>query len=303
MGTMRLVISGSSGLIGTSLVQAAGADGAQVTRLVRSADAARAADAVSWDPGRGHLDPQVLAGADAVINLNGRNLGDARWSERFKERLRSSRLDPTRTLVEAIRRADPPPRLLVNASAAHYYGDRGQVELDETQPAGDGFLAGLCEDWERAAGEAASEHTRVVVLRFGMVIARGGALDRLLTPFKLGLGGPIGSGDQWWPWVALDDVVGAVGTVLSNPEVSGPVNVVSPDGVRSRDFAKALGRVLHRPAVLPLPAPAARLVLGEMADELLLASVRIRPAALEELGYGFRFPDLEDALRQALSRR
>ncbi len=298
---MRLVISGSSGLIGTSLVQATSAEGAEVTRLVRSADAAGAADAVLWDPGQERLDPRVLAGADAVINLNGRNLGDARWSERFKERLRSSRLDPTRTLVEAIHLADPPPRLLVNASAAHYYGDRGQVELDETEPAGDGFLAGLCDDWERAAGEAASEDTRVVVLRFGMVIARGGALDRLLTPFKLGLGGPIGSGDQWWPWVGIDDLVGAVRTVLANPEVSGPVNVVSPDAVRSRDFAKALGRVLHRPAVLPLPAPAARLVLGEMADELLLASVRIRPAVLEGLGYGFRFPDLEDALRHALS--
>ncbi len=298
---MRLVISGSSGLIGTSLVQAISAGSAQVTRLVRSADAARAADAVRWDPGQERLDPQVLAGADAVINLNGRNLGDARWSESFKARLASSRLDPTRTLVEAIRRADPPPRLLVNASAAHYYGDRGQVELDETEPAGDGFLAGLCKDWERAAGEAASEDTRVVVLRFGMVIARGGALDRLLTPFKLGLGGPIGSGDQWWPWVGIDDLVGAVRTVLANPEVSGPVNVVSPDAVRSRDFAKALGRVLHRPAVLPLPGPAARLVLGEMADELLLASVRIRPAVLEGLGYGFRFPDLEDALRHALS--
>jgi uncharacterized protein (TIGR01777 family) len=295
---MKVVISGASGLIGGGLTAQLESEDNQVLRLVRS-DTARDGEAV-WNPGTGELDPAVIAGADAVINLNGRNVGDGRWSKAVKEELWSSRLQPTRTLVEAIGRADPPPRLLVNASAIGYYGDRGEETLDETAAPGAGFLAELSSAWEEAAAAAQSDSTRVVMLRLGMVVARGGALAKMLPPFKLGLGGPLGSGRQWWSWVAIEDVVGSIRFAMRTPELSGAVNVVSPRPERCSDFARTLGRVLRRPAVLPTPAPMVRLALGEMADALLLASARVMPTALEEAGFSFRVPALEDAIRRAL---
>jgi uncharacterized protein (TIGR01777 family) len=295
---MKVVISGASGLIGSELTAQLEAEGKQVLRLVRSG-AAREGEAV-WNPGTGELDPAVLAGADAVINLNGRNVGGGRWTKSVKEELWSSRLQPTNTLVEAIGRADPPPRLLVNASAIGYYGDRGEETLDETSARGAGFLAELSSAWEEAAAAAQSDTTRVVMLRLGMVVARGGALAKMLPPFKLGLGGPLGSGRQWWSWVAIEDVVGAVRFAMGKPEVTGAVNVVSPRPERCSDFARTLGRVLRRPAVLPTPAPMVRIALGEMADALLLASARVKPTALERFGFAFRVPALEDAIRRAL---
>jgi len=298
MGTV--VISGASGLVGRWLAADLEAAGHQVVRLVRSSDAAEADGTARWDPARGEIDPGVLSGAAAVINLNGRNIGNSRWTPAIKDELRSSRILPTRTLAGAIAQADPRPPLLINASAAGYYGDRGDEALDEASPAGSGFLADLCRDWEAEAQAAASVHTRVVLLRLGMIIGRGGALDRMLFPFKLGAGGPIGSGDQWWSWIAMEDVIGVIRFALENPAVSGPLNLSSPHEVTSRDFARTLGRVLNRPAFLPLPAFAARLALGEMADSLLLASTRVRPAALEALGYGFRTPGLATAIRAAI---
>jgi uncharacterized protein (TIGR01777 family) len=235
-----------------------------------------------------------------VVNLNGRNIGEGRWTVRVKEELRASRILSTRTLVSAIADAEPRPRLLINASATGYYGDRGDEVLSERSAPGSGFLAELCRDWEAEALKAVSQGTRVVLLRLGMVIGRGGALARMLPPFKVGAGGPIGSGDQWWPWIAMEDVIGAIRFALENATVSGPVNLSSPEVTTSKGFARVLGSVLNRPSFMPLPAFAARLALGEMADALLLASARVRPAVLEELGYRFRVPDLATAIRIAI---
>ncbi len=297
---MKIIISGASGLIGKSLTADLEGAGHDVVRLVRDSGGGTGRHTAPWDPERGRLDPRVLAGADAVVNLNGRNVGDARWTAGFKDELRSSRLRPTRTLVEAINEASPPPRLLVNASAIGYYGDRGDEVLEEPSPPGTGFLAELSVAWENAALAASSDATRVVVVRLGMVVGRGGALARMLTPFKLGVGGPIGSGSQWWSWVAMEDVIGVVRHALEHDDVNGPVNVASPNATQCREFVHTLGRVLGRPSLMPLPAFAARLAFGEMADSLLLASARVRPAALDRHDFQFRVPDLDVAIRQAL---
>ena len=297
---MRIVISGASGLLGTALTRDLEAAGNEVIRLVRGTRPVGPKEK-SWDPASGRLDPTVLVGADAVINLNGRNIAQGRWNARVKEDLRSSRLDATRTIVTAIALADPPPKVLINASAVGFYGNRGHEALDENSAAGDGFLAELTRAWEAAALEAHSDLTRVALLRLGMVVASGGALGRMLLPFKLGLGGPVGSGHQFWPWIAMSDVLGVVRYVLDHPDLRGPLNLVSPETVQCTEFAKTLGRVLHRPAILPMPAFAARLALGEMADALLLASARVRPKALENAGFVFRSPALESAVRKALA--
>jgi hypothetical protein len=276
------------------------AAGHQVVRLVRGEIQPGTAGVALWDPLRGELEPGVLSGADAVVNLNGRSIADGRWTARVKNDLRSSRIRSTETLVRAIAGAAAPPPLLISASAVGYYGDRGDEPLDENAPPGTGFLAGLALDWERAALAASSERTRVVLLRLAMVVGRGGALERMLLPFKLGAGGPIGSGRQWWPWIAMEDVVGVVRFLLEHPAARGPLNLAAPQEVRCADFARTLGRVLNRPSVLPLPAAAARLAMGEMADALLLASARVRPAGLERLGYPFRVPELATAIRHAI---
>lgn len=260
-----------------------------------------AANEHQWAPQRGELDPSVLSGVDVIVNLNGRNISEGRWSAAVKHELRSSRLDSTQTLVAAIRAADRPPQVLVNASATGYYGDRGDEPLDETTASGDGFLAALCADWEAAAAAAEPAGTRVVMLRLGMVLdAGGGALSKMLTPFKLGFGGPIGNGRQYWPWIAMDDVIGAVFHLLADEAVSGPVNLVAPEPVTSRAFARTLGEQLGRPAIVPAPAFAVKLALGEMAEALLLASTRAVPAVLERTGYAFAAPTLATALRQLL---
>jgi uncharacterized protein (TIGR01777 family) len=297
---VNVVISGSSGLIGQRLTADLRASGADVVRLVRNPSPNRGPGSREWDPSNGRIDGSIIDGADAVINLNGRGIGDGRWTPQVKQELIASRIHPTRTLAEAILKSDTPPAVLINASAVGIYGDRGDEELDERSTAGEGFLAELSQEWESAAEAARTGDTRVVALRLGMVISRGGALAKMLTPFKMGLGGPFGSGRQWWPWVALDDVIGAVRFVLGNNNVSGPINVVSPQQVTCRDFTRTLAGVLKRPAVLPVPGFAARLAIGEMADALLLASARVRPAALEAAGFHFRLGDLEDAIRMAV---
>jgi uncharacterized protein (TIGR01777 family) len=298
---MKIILSGGGGLIGTALMPSLEAAGHEVVRLVRPPRNAGPSEEI-WDPSSGRLAAAVVDGADAVINLNGRNIADGRWSSAVKIALRSSRLDATRTIVEAISRAENPPRVLINASAVGYYGDRGDELLDERSPQGDGFLAELSQNWESAALAARSDRTRVVLLRLGMVVARGGALGRMLTPFKLGVGGPIGSGRQYWPWIGIDDVAGVTKLVLENDEIMGPVNVVSPQELRCSEFAQTLGGVLHRPSFMPMPAFAARFALGEMAEALLLASARVRPLVLGKAGYTFSAPGLEDAIRRALGR-
>jgi uncharacterized protein (TIGR01777 family) len=295
---MKIVISGSSGLIGSALVPSLEAAGHDVVRLVRR-PTDDAAQSLSWNPATGEVDPSVIDGADAVINLNGRSIAEGRWNAAVKEELRSSRLDSTRTLASAIAGSKNPPGLLINASAVGFYGGRGDEVLDESSPAGTGFLADLSRDWEAAALAAESDQTRVALLRLGMVVAREGALARMLTPFKLGLGGPIGSGRQFWPWIGIDDVCGIVDFILGQ-DIRGPVNLVAPQELSSSEFARVLGRALSRPAFMPAPAFAVRLALGEMADALLLASQRVRPKVLEEAGYEFRAPKLDIALRSAL---
>ena len=275
------------------------AAGHEVVRLVRVSTRIAPGEAV-WDPAAGTLDPALIDGADAVINLNGRSIATGRWNSAVKEELRSSRLDSTRTLADAIGNAENPPRLLINASAVGYYGDRGDEMLEESSSIGEGFLAELSRDWEGAALAARSERTRIALLRLGMVVARGGALGKMLTPFKLGVGGPIGSGRQFWPWIGIDDVCGIIEFILGHEEIEGPVNAVAPQEIRCSNFARTLGRVLSRPAVMPMPAFAARLALGEMADSLLLASQRVRPKVLEDSSYAFRSPSLNGAIRIAL---
>jgi uncharacterized protein (TIGR01777 family) len=282
------------------LVPSLEAAGHEVVRLVR-ATTAKGFHEAAWDPAAGKIDPAVIAGADAVINLNGRSIAEGRWNAAVKEELRSSRLDSTSTLAGAINASEHPPRILVNASAVGFYGDRNDEALDEDAPVGSGFLAELSRDWEAAALGASSDRTRVVLLRLGMVLAREGALGKMLTPFKLGVGGPIGSGRQFWPWIGIDDVCGVTEFVLEHDEISGPVNTVGPEELRCSDFARVLGRVLSRPAFMPLPAFAARMALGEMADSLLLASQRVRPKVLLDNGYRFRCPSLDSAIRFALS--
>ena len=296
---MKIVLSGAGGLIGSTLMPSLEAEGHEVVRLVRPPQEAGPSEEI-WDPASGRLDPAVVDGADAVINLNGRNISRGRWSAAVKNELLASRLEATRTMVEAISSAKEPPRVLINASAVGFYGDRGDEILDEGSSQGEGFLADLSRDWESAALAVGSDRTRVVLLRLGMVVARGGALGRMLTPFKLGLGGPIGSGRQYWPWIGIDDVVGITELVLENDEIMGPVNVVAPQELRCSEFAQTLGAVLQRPAFMPMPAFVARFALGEMAEGLLLASARVQPNMLENAGYEYRTPSLDKAIRAAL---
>lgn len=297
---MRILVSGASGLVGTALVASLEAVGHDVVRLVRNSTGDAPGEA-PWNPAAGELDPAVIDGTDVVINLNGRSIAEGRWNSEVKKELRSSRIDSTKTLVRAIGNSKSPPGLLINASAVGYYGDRGDERLDERSKIGKGFLAELSRDWEQTALAARSEQTRVALLRLGVVIARQGALGKMLTPFKLGLGGPIGSGNQFWPWVGIDDVCGIIHFIIAHGGIEGPVNAVAPQELRCSEFASTLGKVLSRPAFMPLPAFAARLALGEMADSLLLASQRVRPKVLEDHGYEFRNSSLDDAIRAALS--
>jgi uncharacterized protein (TIGR01777 family) len=299
---VNVLIAGGSGFVGSALTAHLTSRGHRVSLLSRSPSSARAGTPVfHWNPERGELDPEAMVGVDAVVNLAGENLAGGRWTPERKRRLVESRVTPTRFLVQRMSERTPRPRALVNASAVGIYGNRGEEVLTEASAPGAGFLADLCKAWEAAALEAREHGIRAVVLRFGVVLgAGGGALAKMLPIFKLGLGGPLGSGKQWMSWIALSDVAGAIEHVLASEEAAGAMNAVAPDPVRNREFARALGRVLGRPAVLPAPVPALRLLLGEMADEALLSSCRAEPAKLPALGYRFDFEDVESALRSAI---
>jgi uncharacterized protein (TIGR01777 family) len=297
---MRIAVTGASGLIGGALVPALAAQGHEVLRLVRRE--ARAAGEVRWDPATGSIDRPSLEGLDSVVHLAGENIAAGRWTQTRKARLRSSRVGPTRLLAETLATLERKPRVLVSASAIGCYGDRGDSWLTEKEPPADDFLGRLSVEWEASAGPAAQAGIRVVHPRTGIVLSpSGGALAKMLPPFRLGLGGVLGSGAQFFSWIALDDVVGAIGHLLERGDLAGPVNVVAPVPVTNAEFTKTLGRVLGRPTVLPVPAVALRLALGEMADAVL-ASARVRPERLVATGYRFRFPELEDALRHVLRR-
>lgn len=296
---MHIAVTGASGLVGSTLVPLLSAGGHRVTRLVRRA----AGDGeATWDPAGG-VDLSALEDVGAVVHLAGENIAAARWTAAVKQRIRDSRVQGTRVLCEALARSPRPPNVLVCASAIGFYGDRDAEELTEESAAGTGFLAEVVRDWEAATGPARAAGIRVVNLRFGVILsAKGGALAKMLLPFKLGAGGRVGDGKQYWSWISIDDAAGAVDHCIMTDGLSGPVNAVAPRPVTNEEFTKTLGHVLRRPTVLPMPAFAARLVLGEMADDLLLASARVVPRQLERTGYVFRQPELESALRHVLGR-
>ncbi len=296
-GPLQIAVSGISGLIGSALGPFLAAGGHGVRRLARGREARGETD-IAWDPAEGRIEAAQLEGLDAVIHLAGESIGSGRWTNARKTAIRESRTRGTRLISEALGGLGMPPRVLLCASAVGFYGDRKAEEIDEDAKPGRGFLADLCRDWERAAEPAARRGIRVVHLRFGVVLSKlGGALPRMLTPFRLGLGGRVGTGRQWMSWVALEDVLGAVHFALVHDTMAGAVNVVAPSAVTNGEFARVLGRVLRRPALLPVPAAVLKLVLGEMADELLLAGQRVIPRRLQEAGFRFRHPDLEEALR------
>ncbi len=298
---LKILISGSHGLVGSALVPFLTTGRHQVTRLVRTETALP--NERSWRPGAKGLDSDLLEGFDAVIHLAGENIGDGRWTRQKKERIRDSRVLGTKELCRALAQCRRPPRTFLCASAVGIYGDRGSEVLHDHSSPGNDFLSGVCRDWESAARIHSSEQTRVVNLRFGVILSpAGGALKKMLTPFRLGLGGVIGLGNQFMSWITLDDALGAIHHALSSQWLAGAVNVAAPSPVTNRTFTKTLGRVLGRPTFLPMPALAARLAFGEMAGALLLASQRALPGKLEESGYRFKFPDLESGLRHVLGR-
>jgi len=299
---MKVLLSGSSGLVGSALVPVLTGGGYEVVRLVRSQPGPETSE-VRWDPETGSIDGAGLKGVDAAVHLAGESIAAGRWTAARKARILESRVRGTRLLAETLAGLEEPPKALVSASAVGYYGDRGEETLREESGSGSAFLSEVCRQWEAATEPAAAAGIRVVNLRFGVILASaGGALPRLLTPFRLGVGGTLGSGKQFMSWIALDDVIGAILHALTTEALRGPVNAVAPQAATNREFTKTLGRVLGRPTLFPMPACAARLAFGEMADELLLASQRVEPAKLLASGYQFRFPDLESALRHILGK-
>ena len=299
---MNVVVAGSSGLIGSALVERLVASGHRVTRLVRGGTGTESADRVPWDPEQGTVDRASIASAgpiDAAVNLAGAGIGDKRWSSERKRVIRDSRLGSTRLVLEVLAMCDPPPRVLVNASAVGYYGDRGPEILTEGSPSGTGFLADLCRAWEEAVRPASEAGVRTVMARSGIVLARrGGALGRQLPIFRLGLGERLGRGTQYRSWISLDEEVSAIVRCIEDESLCGPVNLTAPEPVTDAEFAAALGRALHRPAVLRVPPVALRAALGgEMATEMLLAGQRVVPTALGAHGFEFAHPELEIALR------
>jgi len=299
---MKVLISGGSGLVGGALTGALRADGHTVCHLVRPGGKAAAGD-VQWNPLSALVDVPAMEGFDAVVNLNGASIADGRWTSKRKTILSGSRVDSTRVLVDALSHLRQPPRVFVCASATGYYGNRGDEVLTETSGYGNDFLAIVCRAWEGEAARAASAGMRTVIARFGIILsAEGGALPAMLTPFKFGAGGRLGSGKQWMSWIALEDVVRVLRAAMDDARWNGPVNVVSPEPLRNTEFTRVLASVLHRPAIFPAPVLALRLALGEMADALLLASQRVQPACLQKYGYAFRYENLEAALHAVLAK-
>ncbi len=298
---MTVVVAGASGLVGRALVARLVGQGHRVFKLVRRR--AEAPDEIRWDPAAGECDPKALAEADAVINLAGENLAAGRWTTARREAIVRSRTDTTRTLVATIGRSAHRPAVFINASATGIYGDRGDEVLTESSAAGTGFLADVCRAWEDPLATAAQLGIRTIALRTGVVLTpTGGALAKMLPAFRCGVGGRLGGGRQWMSWITLDDLVGAIGHVLTHPACAGPINAVAPQPVTNADFTTALGRVLRRPTVFPVPAFALRLLFGQMADEALLSSTRAVPKVLLDTGFEFRQGEIEPALRQVIGR-
>jgi uncharacterized protein len=304
---MKVIVTGSTGLVGRALVRSLLADGNSVTRLVRGGAqtfSAPGTRAVRWEPDEGVIDAKELEGHDAAVHLAGEPIAEGRWTQERKRRILESRVKGTRLLAETLARLEEKPKVLVSASAIGFYGDRGDEVLREESASGEDFLSEVCREWEKATLAASQAGIRVVHLRIGIVLsAEGGALAKMLAPFKLGVGGRVGSGRQYMSWITLDDLVGVIRRALADESLRGPVNAVAPNAVTNEEFTKALGRVLGRPTFLHVPAFAARLAFGEMADALLLSSARVEPARLKEAGYEFSQTEIEGALRHVLKKR
>jgi uncharacterized protein len=297
---MIIAVTGSTGLVGTALVEALEADGQLVRPVVRRAP--KNENEIRWDPAAGTIDAAELSKVDGVVHLAGESIVAKRWSESFKKEILDSRVKGTKLLCETLARLEAKPSVLVSASAIGYYGSRGEQPVDESSAPGSGFLADVCEAWEAATKPASDAGIRVVNLRIGFVLAReGGGLAKMLTPFKLGAGGVVGSGRQYMSWIALDDLVRTIQFALSAAALTGPVNATAPQPVTNREFTKTLGRVLNRPTIFPVPAFAARLAFGEMADDMLIGGVRVEPRALSAAGFEFAYPQLEPALRHIVT--
>jgi hypothetical protein len=297
---LTVAVTGATGLVGTRLVHDLVAAGARPRRLVRGTPKS-AHDEIEWSPESGIVRPEAMQGVDAVVHLAGESIASGRWTAAKKRRIRDSRVVGTTSLARSLAALPQRPTTLVCASAIGFYGDRGETILDERSEPGTGFLPEVCIEWERACEPARAAGIRVVNVRIGVIVSRqGGALASMLLPFKLGVGGKIGSGRQYMSWVSLDDVVGTILHALGHQEIAGPVNAVAPSPVTNAEFTRAMGATLHRPTVLPLPGFAARLALGQMADDLLLASTRVVPRRLEETGYRFVHPDLRGCLTAEL---
>lgn len=303
---MKVIVTGSTGLVGRALVRSLLAEGHEVTRLVRGgAQGFRAPGtaAVHWDPERGEIDAQALEGHDAAVHLAGENIGEGRWNDEKKRRIIESRVKGTTLLASTFAGLSAKPRVLVSASATGFYGDRGAEVLREESASGSNFVSEVCREWEKATLQASQAGIRVVHLRIGVVLdGEGGALPKMLTPFKLGLGGKVGSGSQYMSWITLEDLIGVIRRAIEDESLRGPVNAVAPGALTNAEFTKALGHALGRPTIFAVPAFAARLAFGETADELLLASARVEPARLKEAGFEFKHPEIEEALRSVLKK-
>jgi len=305
---MRILVSGSTGFLGTALVETLEGQGHSIARLVRPGtsqkSAARSrAQAVPWDPVAGQFDAASVEGADALIHLAGASIAGGRWNGSRKELLRTSRIDATRHLIGALAKLQRPPRVIVAASAIGYYGNRGDETLTEASAPGNDFLAGLCQEWEAETARGAEFGARVVNVRFGIILAaHGGALPRMAMPFKFGAGGRLGNGRQWMSWLTLRETISIIQFALTTSGLTGPVNAVAPNPVRNREFTSVLARALRRPALFPAPAFALRLALGEMADALLLVSQKVIPSKLVDSGYSFLQPGLASALAEVFRK-
>lgn len=296
---MRILISGSHGLVGKALIKGLEADGHDIYRLVRYAP--HSDKEIEWSPDRYSIAISRIEGFDAVFHLAGESIASGRWNDEKKRKIRESRTKGTKLLADALANLSAPPKALISASAIGYYGDRGDELLTETSAPGNDFLAGVCVEWEKATEHAREKGVRVVNTRFGIILDKeGGALAKMLTPFRMGIGGRIGDGKQWMSWIALDDVIGALQFSLTNESMNSPVNFVAPNPVRNAEFTKTLGSVLSRPTIFPIPEFGVRLAFGEMADALLLSSQKVEPQKLEASGFQFRYPHLEQALKTIL---
>ncbi|MDK0519086.1 TIGR01777 family oxidoreductase [Streptomyces sp. ML-6] len=294
----RIAVTGASGLIGAALVRSLRTDGHEVVRLVRHP--ARAGDEVEWDPRRGYVDVAGLVGCDAVVHLAGAGVGDRRWTAAYKQEIRDSRVLGTAAIAEAVASLDTPPKVLLSGSAIGYYGDTGDRAVDESAPAGEGFLPSVCVEWEAATAAAQEAGVRTVHARTGLVVAReGGAWGRLFPLFRAGLGGRLGNGRQYWSFISLHDEVAALRHILDTESLSGPVNLTGPDPVTNGEVTAAMGRVLHRPTLFAAPAPALRIVLGDFAEDVL-GSQRVLPGRLLDSSFAFAFPGIDSAIRAAL---